>query len=147
MGLVRLGLRRLLVSTPSRQGSDVWHDRGAVPFFLFLFLSSGGWGKKRKKLKLTTLPRTFIHVACRINSISFAIQLVFWRVLSIFFLFFYYKTFSERRHSSTTPNRRNTILVFAILTLLHYRFYDSAPPKPAIFYNERFTAARQEEGR
>ena len=35
----------------------------------------------QNKLKLTTLPRIFIHVVCRFNSIAFAIQLVFWRVL------------------------------------------------------------------
>ena len=32
--------------------------------FFFFFLSSGGWGKI--KLELTTLPRIFIHVVCRI---------------------------------------------------------------------------------
>ena len=35
--------------------------------FFFLFLSSGGWGKL--KLKLTTLPRIFIRVVCRFNSV------------------------------------------------------------------------------
>ena len=42
------------------------------PTFYVLFLSSGGWAKI--KLKLTTLPRIFIHVVCRFNSIAFAIQ-------------------------------------------------------------------------
>ena len=32
-------------------------------------------------VKLTTLPRIFIHAVCRFNSIAFAIQLVFWCVL------------------------------------------------------------------
>ena len=34
----------------------------------FFFLSSGGWGKI--KLKLTTLPRIFIRVVCRFNSVA-----------------------------------------------------------------------------
>ena len=34
-------------------------------FLFFLFSSSGGWGKI--KLKLTTLPRIFIHHACRVS--------------------------------------------------------------------------------
>ena len=38
--------------------------------FLVRYVSSGGWGK----IKLTTLPRLFIHVVCRFNSIAFAIQ-------------------------------------------------------------------------
>ena len=33
------------------------------------------------QLKLTALPRIFIHVVCRFNQTAFAIQLVFWRVL------------------------------------------------------------------
>ena len=37
-------------------------------FVLFFFLSSGGWGKI--KLKLTTLPRIFIRVVYRFNSVS-----------------------------------------------------------------------------
>ena len=41
-------------------------------YFFVRFLSSGGWGKI--KLKLTTLPRIFIRVVCRFNSIAFAIQ-------------------------------------------------------------------------
>ena len=39
---------------------------------LFFFFSSGGWGKI--KLKLTTLPRTFIRVVYRFNSVAFATQ-------------------------------------------------------------------------
>ena len=40
---------------------------------LFVYFSSyGGWGKM--KVKLTTLPRGFIHVVCRFHSIAFAIQ-------------------------------------------------------------------------
>ena len=35
-------------------------------------LSSGGWGKI--KLKLTTLPRIFIRVVCRFNSVASATQ-------------------------------------------------------------------------
>ena len=31
-------------------------------------------GKKKKKLKLTTLPRIFIRVVCRFNSVAFATQ-------------------------------------------------------------------------
>ena len=48
--------------------------RKVASFFVlfFLFSSSGGWGKI--KLKLTTRPRFFTHVACRFNSIVFAIQ-------------------------------------------------------------------------
>ena len=41
-------------------------------FFFFFFSSSGGWGKI--KLKLTTLPRVFIRVVCRYNSVAFATQ-------------------------------------------------------------------------
>ena len=41
--------------------------------FFLIILFSGGWGKL--KLKLTTLPRIFIHVMCRFNSIAFAIKL------------------------------------------------------------------------
>ena len=40
--------------------------------FFFFSLSSGGWGKI--KLKLTTLPRIFIRVVCRFNSVAFAAQ-------------------------------------------------------------------------
>ena len=40
--------------------------------FFFLFLSSGGWGKKM--LWLTTLPLFFIRVVCRFNSVAFAAQ-------------------------------------------------------------------------
>ena len=40
-------------------------------FFLY-FSSSGGWGKI--KLKLTTLPRIFIRVVCRFNSVASATQ-------------------------------------------------------------------------
>ena len=40
--------------------------------FFFFFSFSGGWGKI--KLKLTTLPRIFIHVVCRFSSIAFATQ-------------------------------------------------------------------------
>ena len=36
--------------------------------FSFSFISSGGWGKI--KLKLTTLPRIFIRVVCRFNSVA-----------------------------------------------------------------------------
>ena len=45
---------------------------GVVRVLLFFFLSAGGWGKI--KPKLTTLPRIFIHVVCRFNSIAIAIQ-------------------------------------------------------------------------
>ena len=37
-----------------------------------LFLSSGGLGKIKRKL--TTLPRIFIRVVCRFNSVAFATQ-------------------------------------------------------------------------
>ena len=37
--------------------------------FFFFFSSSGGWGKI--KLKLTTLPRIFIRVVCRFNSVTY----------------------------------------------------------------------------
>ena len=37
-------------------------------FYYFFFLSSGGWGKV--KLQLTTLPRIFIRVVCRFNSVA-----------------------------------------------------------------------------
>ena len=36
-------------------------------FFFFFFLSSGGWGKI--KLELTTLPRIFIRVVCRVSAL------------------------------------------------------------------------------
>ena len=39
---------------------------------LVFFSSSGGWGNI--KLKLTTLPRIFIRVVCRFNSVAFATQ-------------------------------------------------------------------------
>ena len=42
--------------------------------FSILFLSSGGWEKKKIKLRLTTLPRIFIRVVCRFNSVAFATQ-------------------------------------------------------------------------
>ena len=41
-------------------------------FFFFFFLSSGGW--RKIKHKLTTLPRIFIRVVCRFNSVAFATQ-------------------------------------------------------------------------
>ena len=41
-------------------------------FIFFIFSSSGGWGKI--KLELTTLPRIFIRVVCRFNSVAFAAQ-------------------------------------------------------------------------
>ena len=48
--------------------------------FDFDFFNSQADGVGKLKLMLTTLPRIFIHV-CPFNSIAFAIQLVFWRVL------------------------------------------------------------------
>ena len=39
---------------------------------VFFSSSSGGWGKI--KLNLTTLPRIFIRVVCRFNSVAFATQ-------------------------------------------------------------------------
>ena len=42
-------------------------DKFRVDFFFF-FSSSGGRGKI--KLKLTTLPRIFIRVVCRFNSVA-----------------------------------------------------------------------------
>ena len=39
---------------------------------IYFFSSSGGWGKI--KLELTTLPRIFIRVVCRFNSVAFAAQ-------------------------------------------------------------------------
>ena len=53
--------------------------RAGLCFFIFYFSSSGGWGKI--KLKLTTLACIFVQVVRRFNSIAFAIQLVFWRVV------------------------------------------------------------------
>ena len=44
-----------------------------VSFLLLLLSSSGGWGRKIK-LKLNTLPRIFIRVVCRFNSVAFATQ-------------------------------------------------------------------------
>ena len=40
--------------------------------YLFSFSSFGEWGKI--KLELTTLPRIFIRVVCRFNSVAFAAQ-------------------------------------------------------------------------
>ena len=42
-------------------------------FFFFSNIPADG-GKKKTKLKLTTLPRIFIHVVYRFTSIAFAIQ-------------------------------------------------------------------------
>ena len=42
---------------------------------LFFFLFSGGWGKI--KLQLTTLPRIFIRVVCRFNSVAFRCRFQF----------------------------------------------------------------------
>ena len=50
------------------------HGRG-YPLNFFFFVSSGGWGKI--KLWLTTLPRIFIRVVCRFNSVAFAAQRFF----------------------------------------------------------------------
>ena len=44
---------------------------------VFFFFLSGGWDKI--KVKLTTLPRTFIHIVCQFNSFAFAIQR--WRAV------------------------------------------------------------------
>ena len=44
-----------------------------MTFFFFFFLSSGGW-EKIKLYELTTLPRIFIRVVCRFNSVAFAAQ-------------------------------------------------------------------------
>ena len=43
-------------------------------FSFFFFSSSGGWGRKKKNLRLTTLPRIFKYGVCRLNSSAFAIQ-------------------------------------------------------------------------
>ena len=48
--------------------------------FLYLFIFILRWMGK-KKLMLTTPPRIFTHIVRQFNSIAFAIQLFFWRVL------------------------------------------------------------------
>ena len=54
----------------TKRGYDIYSihcsSDPSLGFFLF-FSSSGGWGKI--KLQLTTIPRIFIHVVCRFNSI------------------------------------------------------------------------------
>ena len=49
-----------------------WVDRFEVCYFFFFLIPSGGWGKI--KPKLTTLPRIFIRVVCRFNSVAFETQ-------------------------------------------------------------------------
>ena len=49
-------------------------------FFFFNILRRMWSNNKKIKLKLTTLPRIFIHVVCRFNSIAFATS-VSWLVL------------------------------------------------------------------
>ena len=61
-----------------------WNVYVLFSFFLFAVAVSccfllREWGNI--KLKLTALPRIFIHAVCLFNSTAFAIQLVFWRVL------------------------------------------------------------------
>ena len=65
---------------------DVFFDltAGVSVFYFYnvggiVFFSPPADGGKKKVD--TTLPRIFIHVVCQFNSIAFAIQLVFWRVL------------------------------------------------------------------
>ena len=54
---------------PDKSNTTALLREAAFFHSFFVFLSSGGWGKKR--LKLTTLPRIFIRVACRFNSTLF----------------------------------------------------------------------------
>ena len=48
-------------------------ERTVRPGGVFFFLPSSGWGKI--KLKLTTLPRIFIRVVCRFNSVAYHVIL------------------------------------------------------------------------
>ena len=71
--------------TGTRRDTPIIWSRAATHFcvvciksstlaFFFFFQSSGGWGKI--KLKLTTLPRIFIRVVCRFNSVALAVPVL-----------------------------------------------------------------------